>query len=85
MSVIKSCCSAIRSARLAMFRLVAMSLPLSLIFDVDCVSAGFLVGRCDAVHDQLVVRGFVHFLEVGCFVGSFTFGTIESKQFFSHS
>ena len=38
---------------------------------VDCVSVGFLVGRCDAVHDQLVVRGFVHFVEVGCFVGRY--------------
>ena len=37
----------------------------------DCVSVGFLVGRCDAVHDQLVVRGFVHFVEVGCFVGRY--------------
>ena len=52
---------------------------------VDCVSAGFLAGRCDAVNDQLVVRGFVHFIEVGCFVSSFTFGTIDSKTvFFSH-
>ena len=38
---------------------------------VDCVSVGFFVGRCDAVHDQLVVRGFVHFVEVGCFVGRY--------------
>ena len=38
---------------------------------VDCISVGFLVGRCDAVHDQLVVRGFVHFVEVGCFVGRY--------------
>ena len=38
---------------------------------VDCVSVGFLVGRCDAVHDQLVVRGFVHFVEVGCFVSRY--------------
>ena len=37
-------------------------------FVVNSVSVGFLVGRCDAVHDQLVVRGFVHFVEVGCFV-----------------
>ena len=29
---------------------------------VDCVSVGFLVGRCNVVQDQLVVRGFVHFV-----------------------
>ena len=38
---------------------------------VDCVSVGFLLGRCDAVHDQLVMRGFVHFREVACFVGKY--------------
>ena len=53
-----------------MFRLVAMFLA-SLLIVSDCVSVGFLVGRCDAVHDQLVVRGFVHFVEVGCFVGRY--------------
>ena len=42
-----------------------------LVNSVDCVSVGFLVGRCDAVHDQLVVRGFVHFVEVGCFLGRY--------------
>ena len=38
---------------------------------VDRVSVGFLVGRCDVVHDQLVVRSFVHFVVVGCFVGRY--------------
>ena len=38
---------------------------------VDCVSVGFLVGRCNVVHDQLVVRGFVYFVVVGGFVGRY--------------
>ena len=38
---------------------------------VDRVSVGFLVGRCNVVHDQLVVRGFVYFVVVGCFVGRY--------------
>ena len=37
----------------------------------DCVGVGFLVGRCDAVDDQLVVRGFVYFVVVVCFVGRY--------------
>ena len=38
---------------------------------VDRVSVRFLVGRCNVVHDQLVVRSFVHFVVVGCFVGRY--------------
>ena len=38
---------------------------------VDRVSVGFLVGRCNVVHDQLVVRSFVHFVVVGCFVSGY--------------
>ena len=37
----------------------------------DCVGVGFLVGRCNAVHDQLVVRGFVYCVVVVCFVGRY--------------
>ena len=38
---------------------------------VDRVSVRFLVGRCNVVHDQLVVLSFVHFVVVGCFVGRY--------------
>ena len=38
---------------------------------VDRVSVRFLVGRCNVVHDQLVLRSFVHFVVVGCFVGRY--------------
>ena len=38
---------------------------------INGVSACFLVGRCDVVHEQFVVRSFVDFVVVCCFIGRY--------------